>query len=227
MKTIVIDNWYEDPDEVRQLAFSNFETAKTENVDWYPGIRTYGSLDNLLQNREKIEYHCGFKVNPKQWVFNSSAGLEFNIEDQQRFEVNLSTFNMVLPGTDIEMDPFDTTNNGTFQCCLPEHDARRRIHVDERTRYGAIIYLTPDPPEGTGTGFFRHKDTNITSFDKEHADLFQRPREEWEMIDSIENIYNRCIIFDSQQYHAATKYFGTDLSDGRLTQVFFFNRFSE
>jgi hypothetical protein len=38
----------------------------------------------------------------------------------------------------------------------------------------------------------------------------------------IGNLYNRCIIFDTRNWHSADNFFGKDKEDTRLTNVFFF-----
>ena len=44
----------------------------------------------------------------------------------------------------------------------------------------------------------------------------------WELVNEVHNIYNRLILFRSDQWHAPMNYFGCDNETGRLTQVFFF-----
>ena len=45
----------------------------------------------------------------------------------------------------------------------------------------------------------------------------------WDVCDSVANVYNRLILFRSDQYHASLDYFGIDDNDSRLIQVFFLN----
>jgi Xaa-Pro aminopeptidase len=45
----------------------------------------------------------------------------------------------------------------------------------------------------------------------------------WEMVDRVGNIFNRLIMYRADNYHVSLDYFGKDISDGRLFQVFFFN----
>ena len=48
--------------------------------------------------------------------------------------------------------------------------------------------------------------------------------ENWELVDYVENVYNRCVIFNAKRFHSATQYFGTTPENSRLFQVFFFNK---
>ncbi len=45
----------------------------------------------------------------------------------------------------------------------------------------------------------------------------------WEMVDRVGNVFNRLIMYRADNYHVSLDYFGKDMYDGRLFQVFFFN----
>ena len=45
----------------------------------------------------------------------------------------------------------------------------------------------------------------------------------FELIDTVGNVFNRCVIFDARQIHAASEYFGQTINDSRLFQIFFFD----
>lgn len=45
-----------------------------------------------------------------------------------------------------------------------------------------------------------------------------------ETFDSIGNVYNRLVIFNAQYIHGVTEYFGEDINNSRLFQLFFFNK---
>ena len=46
---------------------------------------------------------------------------------------------------------------------------------------------------------------------------------EFDLVDTIGNVYNRLILFDAQIIHAAATYFGTTKENSRLFQLFFFD----
>ena len=45
----------------------------------------------------------------------------------------------------------------------------------------------------------------------------------WEEVDNFGNIYNRLVLFNSHNVHAVTEYFGDNINNSRLFQLFFFN----
>ena len=112
---------------------------------------------------------------------------------------------------------------------------RSWIHADSTTDWAAVCYLTPDAPVSAGTGIFRHKKTGWMHYDYKEAK--QNPEYDknapsgddmqdytkWEMVDRVGNIFNRLIMYRADNYHVSLDYFGKDINDGRLFQVFFFN----
>ena len=120
---------------------------------------------------------------------------------------------------------------GSFQYTTASD--RSWIHADSTTDWAAVCYLTPDAPLTAGTGIFRHKETGWSNFDYRNYDpeyLKQAPPghdsqdyTKWEMVDRIGNVFNRLIMYRADNYHVSLDYFGKDMYDGRLFQVFFFN----
>ena len=111
---------------------------------------------------------------------------------------------------------------------------RSWIHADSTTDWAAVCYLTPDAPVTAGTGIFRHKETGWMNFDykREHDEEYMRQAPpghhsqdytKWEMVDRVGNVFNRLILYRADNFHVSLDYFGKNLYDSRLFQVFFFN----
>ena len=87
-----------------------------------------------------------------------------------------------------------------FQLCL--NSDVTWVHKDD-TDWAGVLYLTPNAPINSGTGIFDREDNLITM---------------------IGNLYNRVVFYRGNLYHRSiVPGFGSSLSDGRLTQVFFFD----
>jgi len=115
--------------------------------------------------------------------------------------------------------------NGRFQFCIPED--RLVYHYDSQT-WAAMIYLTPNAPPSTGTSFYAHKGTNIRHIEEhpEADNCFSGgfyDSTKFELVDTIGNVFNRLVIFDARLFHAASGYFGQNIQDSRLFQIFFFD----
>ena len=120
--------------------------------------------------------------------------------------------------------------NGRFQLCTA--DDALVYHCDEQ-RWAGMVYLTPDAPPQCGTTMYRHKKTKVRHmWDPEFYKVFKNYGDDvayhldetpFEPVDVLGNVYNRLVIFDGGNLHAASKYFGRDVQTGRLFHMFFFD----
>lgn len=186
--SITIDNFYENPMEVREFALKQEFKVRGN----YPGQRTVSFLTDALK---------------------------------QKFRQILYPF-----AGDITWWGGDYT--GSFQYTVAAD--RSWIHADSTTDWAAVLYLTPDAPLTAGTGIFRHKKTGWMHYDykrenepgyKESAPPGNEMQDftKWEMVDRVGNVFNRLIMYRADNYHVSLDYFGQNMHDGRLFQVFFFN----
>jgi hypothetical protein len=111
--------------------------------------------------------------------------------------------------------------NGCFQWCKAGDSIV--YHADMQQMAG-VIFLTPDAPPECGTSLFRSRGPCHARraapgvFDGGFLDASR-----FERVDAVGNVFNRLVLFDAQLLHAASQYFGTDATNGRLFQMFFFN----
>jgi hypothetical protein len=130
----------------------------------------------------------------------------------------------------------------SFQLISPRHDEKYHprnmgwVHSDGCV-FAGLIYLTKDPENDTGTSIYTPKN-GIVKYEKSNIDVKQKvyrgenvDDEEfisaWEKNNNnfyetikIQNVYNRCILFDGRSGHHAAQTFGSK-NKKRLTQVFF------
>ena len=103
------------------------------------------------------------------------------------------------------------------------------IHHDTETMWGAVLYLTPDAPFESGTGFYKHKATGIeaNNWDIPGTNLHTtgdcRNDDLWDRTTYAPNSYNSIVVFRGNNYHKGMGGFGSDINDARLTQLFFFD----
>ena len=191
--SLTIDDFYSNPIDVREFALKQEFKVRGN----YPGQRTKSFLNDQLKKKMRdILYPFAGEIT--YW------------------------------GSD---DP-ENNYTGSFQYTVAED--RSWIHADSTTDWAAVCYLTPDAPLSSGTGIFRHKETGLMHYDykrenepgyKESAPPGQDCRDytKWELVDRVGNVFNRLIMYRADNYHVSLDYFGKDMYDGRLFQVFFFN----
>jgi glycosyltransferase involved in cell wall biosynthesis len=177
----VVDDFYDDPNLVRQFALQQqFE----DHSDWYKGRRTYERW-HMPSVRHQFEQIMGQKI--------------------------------------IRWDEHGM--NGKFQYCVPENPL---VYHYDTQQWAALIYLTPDAPFSSGTALYAHKESRIRHMeDHPNADrCFDGgfyDSSKFELVDYVGNVFNRLVIFNARSFHAATQYFGTDINNSRLFQIFFFD----
>ena len=126
-----------------------------------------------------------------------------------------------------ECDPDTVIYNGSYQYTTSRD--RSWVHNDGYNNWAAVLFLTPDAPVSSGTGFYKYKDGTFNKYEmetagnKEEIDKNSQDMTKWELVDVVGNVFNRLVVFDSTRFHMSMDYFGQTKEDGRLFQVFFFS----
>ncbi len=113
---------------------------------------------------------------------------------------------------------------GRFQFCTSQDPI---VYHNDGQTWAAMLYLNPDAPYSTGTSLYAHKNGARRTSDPNFNDQIYAggffDRTKFELVDSIGNVFNRLFIFDAQNIHAASEYFGQTKEDSRLFHIFFFD----
>ena len=196
----IVDNFFEDPDEVVKLS-KDIKWYKPDIGNW-PGERT----TQLHHELPRFFNYFGERIH---WLFHDQTPEYWNLQ---------AHFQRIKPFGD---DQWDKRNQGW-------------IHQDIDTWFAGIVYLNPDPSPNSGTSIYSTKqgyslqykeemgmkeklylgkDFNMDEYNK----AFDSMREQYVETCSVENVYNRFVLFSGQTHHGV-KTFGTK---ERLTLNFF------
>jgi hypothetical protein len=198
LPTMVIDNFYEEPDLVREYAL-DLEFYKGNRGSW-PGVRT-----KLLH--------------------------EF---DQQTLDIFGKKLLVYLK--DYGYTGFDELQSAFHS--TPESYTRGWVHDDDpKLNVAGVVYLNKEAAMGTGTTIYEDKNDfdgskyaqafmeDVLDVSAEEKQKFNKLREqqvaEFKKTITMESVFNRCIIFDTRNWHSPENFYGTTVEDARLTQVFF------
>lgn len=114
--------------------------------------------------------------------------------------------------------------NGRFQTSLAGEPLV--YHCDSQ-RWAGMLFLTPDAPFECGTTLYAHRQTRIRH--SSHPNIMEtfKPgnldKTPYQAVDVAGNVFNRLVIFDAGSIHAASEYFGFNIYNCRLWQMFFFD----
>jgi len=204
----VIDNFYNNPDNIRKYALDNkskyiVHSALYKTDFFNPFLYSNVSAD-LIKYFEKIS---NTKIDYSQWdkdVTKQSNGFIQLITKKSNPVVHRD----VHWGVIVYLTPNPINPSGTS---LYRHKQTNVAHTED------CILL---------------KNKNINKIECKYMvknDLWKEGEEskidKWEINHRVENRYNRAIIFDGRNFHASDGGFGNNVNDGRLFQTFFFSPF--
>jgi hypothetical protein len=205
----VVDNFFKDPDKVREFALKQIFKTNKERTDGGENILYPGSRTDPLHIID-IDFY---------FEFTSKLSSIFHTGHEQR--VNWEVY-------------------ACFQL-VPKNWNDGWIHVDGLNPCAGVIYLTPNAPLNSGTSIYktnslfdaeRYEELQITknSFYQKNIKSIRYDEERIEcnsMFDEtikVNNLYNRCVMFNGNEYHGADTFFGSDSEDSRLTLVYFLSK---
>jgi hypothetical protein len=182
-------------------------------------LPTFVVVDSFYKNPDMIREFAlkqDFQENP---AFHKGKRC---INSAFRFPGLKERFERILGAKIKDWDKYAT--NGCFQYCVAGEEA---VYHCDTQQYAGVLFLTPDAPPQTGTQFFRSKETKRMKVNGlEYSKVFSTGHldsTQFDTVDVVGNIYNRLVLFDAHLIHAAPLYFGTDINNGRLFQLFFFD----
>lgn len=207
--------------EILELPHHHDESRMSIDIEYKKVPPSFVVVDNFYQDPYKI----------REYALNQDfvANIEYHkgkrsVDPKHRFPGLKERFEEILNRKIKNWEHYPV--NGCFQYCVAED--KSVYHVDYQ-EYAGIIYLTPDAPPQCGTSFYRskkNKQMRVTPNDPNYSTIFEKgfyDSTQFDLVDVVGNIYNRLILFDSHTIHAAPTYFGQDLHDARLFQLFFFD----
>jgi hypothetical protein len=203
----VLDNFYENPDLVRQFALSL--DYYTDPEGRWPGKRT-ATLDEV--NQSFFETFC-----------NKLFGLFYDLDDKF-INYNLATtFQSV---SNYSENPDSELNTGWIHQdveCICSGVIYLNPNPQENT--GTSVYSRID---GENNGLTQSEKFKLylgkePVNESEYAEQILENNNKFEETVSIKNVYNRMILFEGGVFHGVPSYYSSS-SEPRLTQVFFVHK---
>lgn len=198
----IIENFYENPNEVRRFALSQKYKYRRDikGAEYvYPGCRTKDisiinrvlfenvtrKINALFHNEEHDLMRWSITTNFQSVSAEYGHGVIHTDHNTVFAAVLYLTPNAPLDSGTSLFKPNSSFDEEKYQWCLKENDKR----FDE----GKLI------------------------MDTSYHNMFDE-------IVRVNNVYNTLILYEGRHYHAANQFFGKTLKDSRLAQVFFVNK---
>jgi hypothetical protein len=198
----VINNFYDDPDAIRQFALSQKYKFRHEEKGLnyvYPGCRTKDlhALDPSLQAMVLKKLVSVFHI-PEHDIMRWAISSSFQSVSEIYKEGVIHTDNNTIFAGVLYLSPNAPLNAGTslFQknATFNQEQYQKALDQnDERFKSGEIVMNT------------------------DYHSMFDE-------VVRVNNVYNTLVLYEGDIYHAANKFFGNTLSDSRLAQVFFVSK---
>lgn len=203
---IVIDDFYDDPAEVRKFALSR--DYPKPNKHTYPGRNSLRSNDGIFYNDDihrKIQSAIGRQIIPQN--------IETTGGDCGYFRTSLAadTFEQ-----DIHVDPGSDWGGVLFLNIGSQCIAESGTSFWRHKKFGfERVPLTPEEGRLYGYGNYEEVRKNIIYGDGLNRDL-------WDRYCYVPMKYNRLVLFSPYLWHSHGTNFGDCLENGRLVQLFFY-----
>ena len=209
--TSIFDNFYDDPDSVREYALS------LEYKNWrgiYPGLRSK-SLPEINKGFWQRSYH---KVLSMFGDYYHTDDTNYRVE---------SCFQKI---SRFSSDPKDPINVGYIHNDDPA-DLAAVVYLDKDPfiNNGTSLYTLDNPssnselrkPSLVENVLGVSETSNIDDIQKYRESIIENNKQ-YNLTVEVKNCYNRMIAYSGNQWHGQTNYYMPSDEDFRLTQVFFF-----
>lgn len=201
-KVLIIDNFYKDPDMIRQLALSQefLPCTDPQRDGQWPGLRT--QFLNKINPRVCEEFRDNLIGNLLEGVVTDYSCY---------FETNFQLCYGDIGDSWVHFDydgKWDITHVGLVY-----------LNPDPSENSGTIIY-----------DFNKEHQPEMDEYSKQHNYLWHRLNRDQDSEEfkkwfspslNIPNKYNRAVVYNPWVWHKSDRYFGNTLETGRLTQPFF------
>lgn len=158
MNNLIIDNFFDNPDEIREIALSRyFRYGGTNNNGW-KGKRTFpiqnlGNTCPCCQQEINSDFQSeqNFLIEKSQKIFNACKE-HYNIEDENI--IITSYFHITT----------EETKNST------SYFSQEKFHQDSSLLAG-VVYLTPDAPLDAGTSILCAEENKFINLENKYNRL--------------------------------------------------------
>lgn len=219
---IIIDDFYEDPNAVRNYAlqqdyYTPYESTKDivsglKKSTWW-GMKFKEYTDCPFKSSplliETFESLTGEKIDMEHWCASYPVDEEWKPVKREQGEKELRSclWNCCFH---VKPDVGQRLGNGVHS-----HTDADSWNASGENGWAGIIYLNPSPPVDGGLYLWRNRDPD-------HQFDWMTPAGNWQLVDKLGNVFNRLILCRGKFPHSGANGWGDSTENGRMFQTFFF-----
>lgn len=158
MNNLIVDNFFDDPDEIRKIALSRYYRYSGNNNGGWKGERTfplrdYGSTCPCCQQEINSNFQSeqNFLIEKSEKIFNACKE-HYNIDDEN---ITITSY--------FHITTEDTKNS-------MQYFAQEKFHQDSCLLAG-VVYLTPDAPLDAGTSILYAEENKFVNIENKYNRL--------------------------------------------------------
>jgi hypothetical protein len=214
---VVVDDFYDDPDEVRSLAlgmeYRRYEPPSVEITGApfaaanHHDLGTWSSTAVLTYHGEQVAHPFPGRRHNPPWLRRRLAAVVGETIDPGHWGLGGDGWNGAFHLID-----------GSWTGQGPIHHHFKPYDLEGRG-WSGVVYLTGDPAPGSGTSVWRRRDTGRCV--APYGRRFGLDVSEYELAFAVENRFNRLVLFRENVLHRPDRGFGDGITS-RLTQTWFF-----
>jgi len=191
MKILIKDNYFDNPDYVREIGLHHVNYREDNEIGYgVGGWRGKRSLPIRLENSPCP--CCNTLIQ-----YTSDIDKFLSTESNKIFNLCCDYFDIAKDGLTIISYLHITTEKTRYS--LPNF-SQNKFHTDDDDVIAGIVYLTPNAPPHAGTSILDGEKNEFVN---------------------IENLYNRLICYEAHRIHGISDLFGDSDETGRMTFTFF------
>lgn len=196
MPLTIVDDFYDNPEEVREFALS---------LDYSDGPGNFPGYRSPLISTVDVDFYIKF--------VNKIVGMFWNTH-KETLDCQVETYFQYIPGWFGSSGWAHTDRKTSFAGVvyltpdIPQHLGT--AICKQKFNNTTLDFSIRDD-------FYAGKPVNK----KEYVDARNNHNFNFETVLNVDNIYNRMLMYDGQAPHKENGFHGTTLEDSRLTQVFF------
>ena len=213
---VVVDDFYPDPDAVREQALKNpFFQYSPPDPSQVQLSDEGAELGKPTWLSSALKTYWGNPVkHPQQGYRYNSTEVVRLIESSISQKVDMNTW-----------DTMGDWWNGAFHIQFEDKNPRAIHHHFkagdiEKQGWSGLVYLSKNAPKSSGTSIWVENSTGLCTANK--GPFFRKDVGNFTKILQVKNVYNRLVLFRENILHQAANGFGNTKENGRLTQTFFF-----